>query len=196
MKDSIKAFLHRFSNSKTFVKFKKTIEDLRKRFSETITSIVITNLILIVFQAIYLKLRLTYVNAQIPFWYTRLWGDYQLADKSWLYLFPAASLVIFLLGLLFTLPIKRYYIKHGVTLVGIFTIGANFLLTASMVRIIFKASVPFEPLINPLYLNLLVTALLSFILVQFLLPRFIEFAKERDIVTSPSIHAHPALLLS
>jgi len=196
MKNSIKAFLHKISNKKIFIKFRKTTDDLRKRFSETITSIVITNLVLIVFQAVYLRLRIGFVNSQIPFWYTRTWGDYQLADKSWLFLFPIVSLIIFLLGLFFTIPIKRYYIKHGVTIVGIFTIGANFLLTASMVRIIFKASTPFEPLINPLYLNLLITAILSFIVVQFVLPRFIDFAKNRDIVTSPSIHAHPAMLLS
>lgn len=196
MKDAIQAFVRKITHSKFYITLTKTIEDLQKRFSDTITSIVVTNIILVVFQAIYLKIRLVYVNSQVPFWYTRLWGDYQLADKNWLFLFPAVSLLILVLGLIFTIPIKRYYIKHGVTLVGIFTIGANFLLASSMVRIIYKASAPFEPLINPLHLELIVTAIISYILVQFVLPRFIDFAKDRDIVTSPEIHAHPAMLLS
>ena len=196
MKETLKIFTNKIVYSKLFIKFKTTVEGLQKRFSDRIAGIVVTNTILIGFQVIYLRLRLEYVNSQIPFWYTKMWGDYQLADKVWLNLFPIVSLVILLVGLAFTIPIKRYFIRYGVNLIGIVATSANFLLTASMVKIIFKASVPFEPIINPLYLELLIPALLSFMLVQFILPRFINYAKDRDIVTSPTIHSHPGMLLS
>ncbi|MFC1755764.1 glycosyltransferase family 4 protein [Patescibacteria group bacterium] len=196
MKESIKTFTNKIVYNKWFVKLKTTIEGLQNRFSDKIVSIVITNALLIGFQALYLRLRLEYVNSQIPFWYTKMWGDYQLADKVWLNLFPIVSLAILLVGLAFTIPIKRYFIRYGVNLIGMVTISANILLTASMIRIIFKASAPFEPIINPLYLDLIVPAILSFLLVQFVLPKFINYAKDRDIVTSPAIHSHPGMLLS
>ena len=196
MNDTIKIFTNKIVHGKLFIKLKNTIEDLKKRFSDRIVSMAVTNAILIGFQVIYLRLRLEYVNSQVPFWYTKMWGDYQLADKVWLNLFPIISSAILLVGLAFTIPIKRYFIRYALNIVAVATVVANLLLTASMVRIIFKASAPFEPLISPLYLDLLVPALLSFILVQFVLPRFISYAKDKDIVTSPSIHSHPGMLLS
>ncbi len=196
MIETLKAYTNKIAYSKLFIKLKTTIDGLKKRFSDKIVSIVLANAVLIAFQVIYLKMRLEFVNSQVPFWYTKMWGDYQLADKVWLNLFPAVSLAILLIGLVFIIPIKRYFIRYGMNLIGMFTISANFLLTASMVRIIFKASTPFEPLVNPLYLDLLLPAALAFILVQFILPRFISYAKDKDIVTSPSIHSHPGMLLS
>jgi len=196
MNETLKIFTNKIVYGKLFVKLKTTIEGLKKRFSDKIVSIAITNAILIAFQIIYLRLRFSYINSQVPFWYTKMWGDYQLADKVWLNLFPIVSLGILLIGLAFTIPIKRYFIRYGLTLIGTVTISANFLLTASLVRIVFKASAPFEPLVNPLYLDLIVPAIMSFILVQFILPRFISYAKDKDVVTSPTIHSHPGMLLS
>ena len=182
--------------SKNYIKFKKTIGDLKKRFSDKIIGILVANSAIIIFQLIYLKLRFIFVNSQVPFWYTRMWGDYQLVEKSWLYLFPIAAFLIMAVGLIFTIPIRRYYVRYGVTLVGIFTISSNILLTFSLLRIIFKASAPFEPVINPTYLDLLIPAFVAFMSMHFVLPRFIKYAQERDIVTSPQIHSHPGMLLS
>ena len=182
--------------SKNYIKFKKTIGDLKKRFSDKIIGILVANSAIIIFQLIYLKLRFIFVNSQVPFWYTRMWGDYQLVEKSWLYLFPIAAFLIMAVGLIFTIPIRRYYVRYGVTLVGIFTISSNILLTYSLLRIIFKASAPFEPVINPTYLDLLIPAFVAFMSMHFVLPRFIKYAQERDIVTSPQIHSHPGMLLS
>jgi len=196
MSEFLKPLINKVVYSKTYAKLKKTFIDLRKRFSDKIVSILIANLTIIAFQLIYLKLRYVFVNSQIPFWYTRMWGDYQLADKVWLYLFPAAGLLILVAGLVFTVPIRRYYVRYGVNLIGVITIGANVLLTYSLLRIIFKASVPFEPIINPIHLDLLVPAFIAFMLMHFVLPRFIKYAQERDIVTSPEIHTHPGMLLS
>jgi len=196
MNEILKPLISKVVYSKNYAKFKKTLGDLRKRFSDKIVGILVANSVIILFQLIYLKLRYVFVNSQVPFWYTRMWGDYQLVEKSWLYLFPIAALLILVTGLIFTIPIRRYYVRYGVTLVGIFTISSNALLTYSLLRIIFKASAPFEPLINPTYLDLLIPAFVAFMSMHFILPRFIKYAQERDIVTSPEIHSHPGMLLS
>lgn len=196
MENPLKPLINKVIYSKTYAKVRKTLDDLKKRFSERIIGIALANTAIVAFQLIYLRLRFVYVNSQVPFWYTRLWGDYQLADKMWLYAIPAASLLAVVIGMLLTLPVRRYYIRYGIYLIGIFTISANLILTFSMLRIIYSASTPFDPLINPLYLDLLVPGFIAFLTIRFILPRFINFAKERDIVTSPEIHSHPGMLLS
>ena len=196
MNDFTKPLFGKIVYSKTYTKFKKTINDLRKRFSDKIFTILFVNLALVVFQFIYLRLRYAFVNSQIPLWYTKMWGDYQLAGKDWLYLFPAMSLLILVAGLVFTLPIRRYYARYGMTLIGIFTISTNIMLTLSLVRIIFRASAPFKYLVNPIYVDLIIPGLAAFIAMHFILPRFIKYAREKDLVTSPEIHTHPGMLLS
>lgn len=196
MDNPLRPLINKVIYSKTFAKIKRTLDDLRKRFSERIIGILLANLFIIAFQFIYLRLRISFVNAQVPFWYSKLWGDYQLADKVWLYAIPAASFLIMGLGMALTVPVRRYYMRYGVSLVGIFTVTANLLLTFSLLRIIFNASVPFEPLIEPVYLDLIVPGAAALLAVYFILPRFISYAKSKDLETSPEIHTHPGMLLS
>lgn len=177
-------------------KLNGTIKDLRKRFSDQLLYTFGVNAFIVIFQIIYLRLRFEYLNNQVPLWYTKLWGDYQLADKNYLYLIPLISAFITVLGLTFAIPARRYFFRYALNVINIFTIMANTLLTASLLRIIFRASIPFEPLINPTYLELTITGLVAFLLVNFVLPRFINYAKEKDIVTSPVLHDHPGMLLS
>jgi UDP-GlcNAc:undecaprenyl-phosphate GlcNAc-1-phosphate transferase len=181
--------------SKTVRKVKKTIKDLRKRFSDQLLFTLAVNTLIILFQVFYLRLRFSYLNEQVPLWYTKLWGDYQLADRNYLYIIPLISSAITLLGLIFYIPIRRYFIRYGVNIINVFTITANLILTASLLRIIFKASSPFEPLIEPVHLAILVPGLVAFLMVNFILPRFINYAKEKDIVTNPDLHQHPGMLL-
>ncbi len=181
--------------NKIQIKLERTIKDLNKRFSDKIYFIIVANLLLIVFQLIYLRMRYAFINLEVPLWYTKMWGDYQLADKSMLYLIPLLSFVIMTVGLAFAIPVRRYYIRYGISLIGIFTVGANSLLTGSLLRIMFKASTPFEPLINPLYLDLIVPGIIAMLAMHFVLPRFISYAQEKDIVTNPTLHKHPGMLL-
>ncbi len=196
MKDFLVDLVNKVRYSKTSVKLKKTLQDLKKRFSDRIVGILIANSALIFFQIIYLRLRFAFVNSQVPFWYTRIWGDYQLADKSWLYLIPVISFLIMLVGLLFSIPIRRYYVRYGLNLITIFTLSSNALLTYSLLRIIFKASTPFDPLIEPLYLDLIIPFAVAFFAMHFTLPRFVKYAQDKDIVTSPDLHSHPGMLLA
>lgn len=174
---------------------KKTIADIHARFSEKIYSILFVNILLVFLQYIYIRIRFSFINSEIPFWYSKIWGDSQLVDRNLLYLIPLISLAITLLGAVFFIPVKHFYIKHALTLIGIATISANLLLSFSLVRIIFIASSPFQPVIDPLYLDLLLPGILSFIAMMLVLPRFIEYAKKIDLVTNPALHDHPSMVL-
>lgn len=173
----------------------KTIIDLRKRFSSKISNLIFINLSFVVFQYLYLQSRFEFINTKVPFWYTNLWGQAQLADKSFLYLIPVTSLAITLLALVFVIPLKRYYVRTGITVLTLITVFSNFVLTYSLLRIIFVASVPFEPLVKPLYLELFVPGFLSFLAVTYVLPAFINLMHTKNIVTNPAIHIHPGMLL-
>ncbi len=192
----IKSIKSSTNYSKFSSKLSSTIADLNKRFSDSIFSIFLVNALLVIFQVFYLNLRFEYVNDLVPFWYTRTWGDIQFGQKQFLYFLPVISAFITLVGLGLMIPLKRYFVRHSISLVGYITISANLLLSYSLLRIIFLASKPFEPFINPLYLDLIIPALVAFIGVSFILPRFINYAHDKDLVTSPSLHDHPGMLLA
>lgn len=172
-----------------------TLLDIRTRLFQKIYSLAGVNFLIILFQIFYLLLRIKYVNNFVPFWYTALWGDAQLAQKNYLFFIPVISFLITLTGLFFIIPLKRYYVRYGLGIVSFFTVLSNILLTFSLIRIIFIASTPFPPLIEPLYLELIVPGIVAFLSMYYLLPFFISYAEENDLMTNPNIHHHPGMLL-
>lgn len=195
MKLELKKVLNNQFVSRLAENVDRSVVDLKKRFSSKITNLVFINSALVLFQFLYLRARYEYINNIVPFWYTNVWGETQLAGKNHLYYIPLTSLLITLVALAFVIPLKRYFVKNGLTLLVMATIASNLLLTYSLLRIIFIASVPFPPLIKPLHLELLTPALAAFFLVIYILPKFINYLSEIDIVTNPSLHKHPGMLL-
>lgn len=147
-----------------------------------------------IFSFIYILIRYKYINSEIPFWYTKIWGDSQLALKSNIFLIPLIMLVISLVGLLFILS-NKYYIQYFEDIVWMFVFSSNLILTVSIFRIIQIASLPFRSLINPLYTELLPYAVTSFLLIYIGLPYFIDYAQRKKIITNPQIHNHPGMIL-
>ena len=141
MKNLIKSI----QNSKLTAKITDAVSDVYRRFSDKVSTVVVLNAILIVAQILYLNARYEFVNDLVPFWYTRMWGDLQFGQKRFLYFIPLISSMITLLGLAMIVPIKRYYVRYGISVVGITTVFSNLLLTGSLIRIILVASKPFEP---------------------------------------------------
>ncbi|RJR26924.1 undecaprenyl/decaprenyl-phosphate alpha-N-acetylglucosaminyl 1-phosphate transferase [candidate division WWE3 bacterium] len=150
---------------------------------------------LILFQVLYIWLRYKYINTTIPFWYVLPWGDFQLASKDAIYLLPLTSAGILAAGLIISLLVNRFYIRYSSEIVGIFTTFSVFALTYSLVRIILISSVPFDPIINPTLLSLSVPFMIAFATAYFLIPLFIEYAKDKGLVTNPNLHMHPAMVL-
>lgn len=170
-----------------------------KKFTEYInskfTKAAFLNIVILAFQTIYLGLRIKYLNQMIPLWYTKPWGEFQLAPKNHIFVIPLMSFIVVSLGLFFGLVAKRKYFRYGEEITYFMITVCNLLLTYSIVRIVQIASIPFEPLIYPLYLTMVPPAILSFGIVYLLTPKIIGLLKENGIVTDPQLHRHPGMLL-
>ena len=170
-------------------------EQFIQRFKNRTFSLVFFSSLIILFQIIYILLRYKFINAEIPLWYTKNWGDNWLAPKKMIYIIPLISLGISLFGQVLV-AINRFYIKYFYELVWGFVIFCLYFLSYSLLSIIQRASVPFEPIINPNILPLIIPFVVAFILTYILLPYAIDFAQSRKLITNPSIHEHPGMVLS
>lgn len=179
-----------------FAKTQKNIQIIRSKYSTAFIFFVVFNLLFVVFQCVYLALRYKYLNTLIPFWYTKPWGDLQLVPKDKIVFIPLFSILFFLTGMLLIQQIKKHYLRYSEEVLIIFVCISNFFLTSSLVKIINAASTPFLPIINPYYAQLILPFLASFLLVLVLTPKFIDYAKDRNLVTNPTIHDHPGMALS
>ncbi|MFC1624821.1 glycosyltransferase family 4 protein [Patescibacteria group bacterium] len=180
------------------MKFDKRVQKaveyvLEKLKNKTLAKFLLSTLIAF-FQVFYILLRYKYINSEIPFWFTRIWGDFQLAPKMTLFLVPLISLGVTLLGLLFVL-INNLYIKFVDEVVW-FVVGfCNLVLSYSVFRIIQVSSIAYKPFISPLYVSLFPSFVVAFLGVYILTPFFIEFAQRKKMVTNPSVHKHPGMIL-
>ncbi len=153
------------------------------------------NLFLVVFQLLYLVFRFSYINTEIPFFYTNIWGDSQLAQKNRLFLLPMLTALLIPAGVFFFYLAKKYFILFADKIVlGAITV-TNTLLTLSLVRIVHIASSPFSPLIKPELVPLGIPFGVVFALTFLLTPKFINYYKSIGIVTNPKVHSHPGMTL-
>jgi UDP-GlcNAc:undecaprenyl-phosphate/decaprenyl-phosphate GlcNAc-1-phosphate transferase len=176
--------------------FTKSISEINKTTLQPIIPVLVINLALTFFQLLYLNLRFEYLNRRIPIWYTLPWGTGQLGPKSNIFLIPAMSLIITTLGALHTFYVKRHNFRYGPAALFYMTTTCNLLLTYSLIRIISIAAIPFDPLINPTYVQLFIPFATAFSLMYFFTPKFIEIAENKRLVTNPLKHNHPAMILT
>lgn len=170
--------------------FKRLKQKLPKHF---ITAIII-NVTLITFQIFYLVKRISYLSSEIPLWYTKPWGLAQLAQKTDIWMIPIVTTFVVIGGLLISLYAKNKYMRYADETYLFLTSIYNFILTYSLIRIIKISSIPFDPLVSPLVLELVIPFVLASLLVYIIAPKFISFAHDYGIVTSPK-HIHPAMIL-
>lgn len=153
------------------------------------------NLILIFAQAFYLFIRFSYINDAVPFWYSVGWGTEQLAVKAFLWMIPLISSVIFIIGYFFMYLLRKYFVRYAEVIVALFVTVSNIIITYSLINIVLVSSSYFEPLISPLYAGLAVPFFAALIGVHLITPYFIEWYKRFGVVTSPSMHNHPGMVL-
>lgn len=175
-------------------KIVKTTENLLEKLKNKTFSMFLLTSSISLFTFFYILLRLKFIDDKIPFWYTKLWGDWQLAPKHTLFLLPLISLAISLCGLLLVL-LNKYYIRFYEEMVWLCVSFCNVFLFVSVFRIINISSVPFNPIINPLYISLLPAFVTSFLLIYLVMPSFIEFAQRKRLITNPQVHLHPGMIL-
>ena len=105
------------------------LKDLKESYYSQFINILVINTGLVIGQLIYVYLRLPYLNENIPFWYSMPWGSGQLAPKSYLYLIPVLSVVIFLGGVFLTTLAKRFFIKYLPQMMALIVTVTNVMLT-------------------------------------------------------------------
>jgi len=153
-----------------------------------------TNIAIAAWQIFYLAIRTKYLPPLVPLWYTRPWGEAQLATPAWLWLLPISSILLILINffLIRRLTKKNAALEANAFLV-LTTLG-NLILAASLYRIIQIAALPFPPLINLTLGPLILPFLLSLALAGLITPKAIQLAKKLNIVDDPRTHRHPAIL--
>jgi len=172
----------------------KTTEYVLTKLKDRNLSGFLLNTFLSVSLFIYVSIRFKYVNDEIPFWYTRIWGDFQMAPKFNLYLIPLVSLTINIVGLFLAL-LNKFFIRYLEDIIWYLIFFTNLFLSGSVLRIIRIASVPFKPLVDPLYIGLIPAFFFAFVSIRIFMPYFIEYAKRKKIITNPKIHNHPGMIL-
>ena len=172
-----------------------SLNELKESYFSQFFNILVINAVLVLWQLVYLSIRIPYVNELIPFWYSKPWGEAQLAPKNYLYLIPVLSVFILIAGMVLPILVKKFFIKYLPHMIALIVTVSNVVLTYSLMRLIFISSEPFPSLINPLHLQLIMPFLLAFLLVYLIAPYFIDFARDRGIITNPLLHSHPGMVL-
>ncbi len=175
-------------------RIEKTTEYILVKLKDKNLSNFLVNTIIDIFLFIYIRSRFQYLNNDIPLWYTKIWGDAQLAPKFNLYLIPLVSIAINVVALVFTL-LNKYYLRYLEDVLWYCVLFFNLFIVGSVLRIIRISSIPFSPFVNPLYVKLLVPMSFSLIFMLISMPYFIDFAKKKKLITNPQVHSHPGMIL-
>lgn len=172
------------------------MKELVKNIDKKLRLILTFNFGLILLEFIYLLRRIKYLNDLIPFWMTLPWGVEQLAPKILIFLLPLLSFVILLLGIFFISNAAIRIQRHGPAILTTIVTVTNLLLGYSVLRILNVTSSVFDPLFDPRLSQIFIPGLFAFMVSYFVAPWFINKFKEKGIITDPSIHKHPGMLLS
>jgi len=98
-------------------------------------------------------------------------------------------------GFLFAKYLSDKVARYGEGILLSFVTLCNALLTYSVFRLVQIASVPFKPIINPVYFQILVPLSFGFVISYLVAPKIISLMVERGVVTDPQAHAHPGMIL-
>jgi len=137
------------------------------------------------------------LNLQIPLWYTKSWGNQILTAKINIFIIPIIA--TFFTGLAFVLAFfcKKFYFTYlsQILLYGAIIFNTGFLI--SVARIVYISSqTPLVILkISQQVQNLLFLLTMGFFLSYLVIPKFIAWAFKKNLVTDPSVHKHPGMIL-
>ncbi len=153
------------------------------------------SLIFTFLQLIYLNLRFAFLTEKVPFFYTQFWGESQLADKGSLFLIPAISIFVSLAGLGFLYFFKTKFYKYGSQIILFAVQFCNLFLTYSLFRVISKSLIVADPFISKNVLYLSITFFVALVLSLVFSPFYVRLMEKWKIVTDPSKHSHPGMIL-
>lgn len=79
-------------------------------------------------------IRKTYFPEKVPFFYSRPWGEDQLANSNWLFIIPLSSLIFFIISS----QIGKLLTKKGETLLTVIFSGSSLLFSVLGIITIIK----------------------------------------------------------
>jgi len=72
-------------------RIKKLLDTFFAGRRRSVAPFVLLNIFLILVEVLYIFSRYKYINSEIPFWFAKSWGDFQLSPKGHLYYLPATA---------------------------------------------------------------------------------------------------------
>lgn len=75
-------------------RIKKSLDIFFAGKRRSVAPFVLINIFLVLLQVLYIFSRYKYINSEIPFWFAKNWGDFQLAPKFYIYYLPATAFVL------------------------------------------------------------------------------------------------------
>ena len=180
---------------KNFTNLFKAPKGIKNKDSRLLGILFGISLLTILVQLVYLNLRFAFLLDEIPLFYSKVWGDAQLAPKSDIFLIPATSIFITLAGSLFFYYVGTHFYKFGTKLIFFLVSFCNLLLTASLFRIVHLSLGTSVPLIAENYVYLFVPFFAALLASLFLSPSYVKLMTSWGVVTDPNRHSHPAMIL-
>lgn len=171
------------------------MKELVRNIANKFSPIIWLNIIIILFEFLYILARFKYLNETIPFWYTKPWGPEQLTQKINIFLIPLLSSAILISGMFFIHNAKTSLQRYGDKIILFLVTLVNVMLAISVYRIVKIASSLFPSLLNPQFVQIALPTFISFLIVYLISPKIINIMKKRDIVTDPTKHTHPGMAL-
>ena len=138
------------------------------------------------------------LDAAVPLWYTKSWGNSILASKIDIYVIPIFSALFTATAFALAYFCKKLYFTFlsQILLAGTFVFNtAGLLSTLGIIYI--SSQIPFTIIQLPQQIqDLLMLLILGFFASYFFLPRFAAWAFKKNLVTDPSQHKHPGMILT
>lgn len=175
-------------------RIKKLLDTFFAGRRRSVAPFVLLNIFLILVEVLYIFSRYKYINSEIPFWFAKSWGDFQLSPKGHLYYLPATAFFLTVVAGSIRY-VNRLYLRYFDEIVSYFVSIVNVFFFYSIYYIIQSASLPFPPFISAKFLTLVPPFTAAFFAIYVILPYFIDLAHWKRLVTDPGIHTHPAMLL-
>lgn len=138
------------------------------------------------------------LNEAVPLWQTKPWGEGILSAKINLYLIPLISTLFTITAFLLSYLAKKFYFTYlsQILLTGGILFNTFSLITVwSIVMVSAKTPLKFVSL-SPQTQSLLGLLAAGFMSSYLLLPKFIAWTVKHGIVTDPTKHQHPGMILT
>ena len=138
------------------------------------------------------------LSEQIPLWYTKPWGDQVLAAKINVFIIPIIATFFTAAAFFLAYFCKKFYFTYlsQILLYSAIIFNTGFLINVA--RIVYVSSrTPLAVLdVSQEIQSLAALLAVGFLLSYLVIPKFISWAYEKNLVTDPSVHKHPGMILA